>query len=53
MAIVCNSYDCIIGQNLFTHKKHTLKKEIKYIIFRKLPFCRFVPSVCENENIPI
>ena len=27
--------------------------EFKYILFLKLPFCKFMHSLFENENIPI
>ena len=27
--------------------------EFKYILFRRLPFCRFTHSLCKNKNIPI
>ena len=43
----------MIGQNLLTHKKNPLKVEFKYISFHELPICRFIHSLCENENIPI
>ena len=41
----------MIGRNPFTEKKTPLKMEFQYILFRKLPFCRFMHSLCENENI--
>ena len=43
----------MIGRNLLTQKNPPLKMEFKYILFRKLPFCRFdMHSLCENEKIP-
>ena len=38
---------------IFKHKKHPLKMEFKYILFHRLHFCRFMHSLCKNENIPI
>ena len=34
----------MIGQNILTHKV--------YILSRKQPSCRFMHSLCKNENIP-
>ena len=42
----------VIGQNLLTQKKHPFKVECKCILLRKLPSCRFMHSLCKNENIP-
>ena len=38
----------VIGQNLLTQKV-----ECKCILLRKRPSCRFMHSLCKNENIPI
>ena len=35
-----------------TKEKHPLKEEVKYNSFRKPP-CRFIHSLCENEDIPM
>ena len=43
----------MIGQNILTHKKNPLKVEFKYISSHELPICRFIHSLCENENIPM
>ena len=44
------SYDWLKS---FNRKKHSLKMDFKYILFRKLPFCRFMHSLCENKNVPM
>ena len=41
----------VIGQNLLTQKKHPFKVECKCILLRKRPSCRFMHSLCKNENI--
>ena len=38
----------VIGQNLLTQKV-----ECKCILLRKRPSCRFMHSLCKNENIPM
>ena len=43
----------VIGQNLLTHKKTPFKEECKCILLRKRPSCRFMDSLCKNENIPM
>ena len=43
----------VIGQHLLTPKKHPLKVECKCILLRKRPSCRFVHSLCKNENFPM
>ena len=50
VAVVCNSYN---WSNFFNTKRHPLKMEFQYISFCKLPFSRFMYSLCENENIPM
>ena len=40
----------MIGWNLLTQKT-TLKMELKYILFHRLPFWRLMHSMCENENL--
>ena len=44
----------VIGQNLLT-QKNTLSKwsVLKCILLRKRPSCRFMHSLCKNENIPM
>ena len=42
----------MIGQKKNTKEKHPLKVEFKYNSFRK-PLCRFIHSLCENEEIPM
>ena len=37
----------------FNTWQHPLKMELKYILIRRLPFCRFMHFMCKNENIPI
>ena len=44
----------VIGQNLLTHtQKHPFKVECNCILLRKRPSCRFMHSLCKNENIPM
>ena len=43
----------VIGQNLLTQKKHPFKVECKCILSRKRPSCRFMHSLCKNENFPM
>ena len=43
----------VIGQNLLTQKKHPFKVECKCILLSKRHSCRFIHSLCKNENIPI
>ena len=50
LAIVCNSYD---WSKSFNTENHPLKMAFKYILFRKLTFCRLMHSRCESENIPM
>ena len=43
----------MIGQNLLKQKKHPLKME--YILFWKLPLCRFMQNVnllCKQSPLP-
>ena len=42
----------VIGQNLLT-QKDALSKWSKCILLRKRPSCRFMHSLCKNENIPM
>ena len=42
----------IAWSKYFNTRKHPLKMEFKYILFRKLSLGRF-HSLCENENIPM
>ena len=37
----------------FNTKKHPFKVEYKCILLRKRPSCRFMHSLCKNENIPM
>ena len=41
----------LIGQNLFTTKKHPFKVECKCILLSNRPPCRFMHSLCKNERI--
>ena len=50
LLLFCNSYD---WSKYFNTKKHPLKVEFKYISSHELPICRFIHSLCENENIPM
>ena len=34
-------------------KKHPFKVECTYILLHKRPSCRFMHSLCKNENIPM
>ena len=45
----------MIGQTPLTQEKHPFKMEFQYIkiLLRKRPFCRFMHSLCKNENIPM
>ena len=47
LAIVCNSHNL---SKSFNTKKRPLKIVFKYILFRKLHFCRFMHSLGENEK---
>ena len=42
----------VIGQNLLTQKT-PFQSECKCILLRKRPSCRFMHSLCKNENIPM
>ena len=48
LAIVFNSCD---WSKSFIQKKHPFKVECKRILLRKRPSCRFMHSLCNNENI--
>ena len=48
LAIVFNSCD---WSKSFNAKKHPFKVECKCILLRKRPSCRFMHSLCKNENI--
>ena len=37
----------------FNTKKHAFKVECKCTLFCKWPSCRFMHSLCKNENIPM
>ena len=44
----------MIGQNLFSLKKHPFKMELKYILLRKRPSVGLcMHSLCKHENIPM
>ena len=43
----------VIGQNLLTPKKHPFKVECKCFLLRKRPSCKFMHSLCKNEDIPM
>ena len=43
----------VIGQKLLTQKKHPFRVECKCIVLLKRPSCRFMHSLCKNENIPM
>ena len=37
----------------FNTKKHPFKVQFKCILLRRRPSCRFMQSLCKNENIPL
>ena len=43
----------VIGQNNLTQKTTLSKWSVKCILLHKWPSCRFMHSLCKNENIPM
>ena len=50
LAIVFNSCDL---SKSFNTKKRPFKVQFKCILLRRRPSCRFMHSLCKNENIPL
>ena len=42
----------MIGRNP-SKTKHPLKMEFKDVLFCRMPFCKFMLSLCKNENTPM
>ena len=43
----------VIGQNFLIHKRTPFKLEYNCILLHKQPSCRFMHSLCKNEDIPM